>query len=326
VGPPAPAVAFGSWFLLAQVHLVTAEPIIEFKDVTKCFGEHVVYEHMGLSVLPGETLTIIGASGGGKSVCLKMMIGLLLPEAGQVLFHGGSVPELSEDGLRQVRRKVAYVFQGGALFDSMTVGENIGYALREHTKWAPARIHQRAVECLEMVGLEARVIDQMPASLSGGMRKRVALARSIAIEPEVILYDEPTTGLDPKNIKRIGDMIIKLQRELGVTSVVVTHDMPTAHKVSDRIAMLYQKAFPFVGTSDQMWHSTRPEVRDFVHGRIRKARASESAAALATSSRTEPAGSGAGDSAPAMLMGPTGSRTEPAVRVAGPEGSEHHGA
>jgi energy-coupling factor transporter ATP-binding protein EcfA2 len=121
----------------------------------------------------------------------------------------------------------------------------------------------------------------MPASLSGGMKKRVALARSIAIEPEVILYDEPTTGLDPKNIKRIGDMIIKLQRELGVTSVVVTHDMPTAHKVSDRIAMLYQRAFPFVGTSDEMWLSTRPEVRDFIHGRIRKAGASHASASMA---------------------------------------------
>lgn len=247
-----------------------AEPIIEIHDVTKRFGEHVVYEHMSLSVLPGETLTIIGGSGGGKSVCLKMMIGLLLPEAGRVLFHGRSVPDLDEDGLRQVRRKVAYVFQGGALFDSMTVAENIGYALREHTDWAAARIHQRALECLEMVGLPVPVAEQMPASLSGGMRKRVALARSIAIEPEVILYDEPTTGLDPKNIKRIGDMIIKLQRELGVTSVVVTHDMPTAHKVSDRIAMLHQRAFPFVGSADEMWHSTRPEVRDFVHGRIRK--------------------------------------------------------
>lgn len=251
--------------------MTSPEPIIEFRDVTKRFGEHVVYEGMSLSVLPGETLTIIGGSGGGKSVCLKMMIGLLLPDGGQVRFHGDSVPDLGEEGLRQVRRKVAYVFQGGALFDSMTVGENIGYALREHTDWSEARIHQRALECLDMVGMPAPVAEQMPASLSGGMKKRVALARSIAIQPEVILYDEPTTGLDPKNIKRIGDMIIKLQRELGVTSVVVTHDMPTAHKVSDRIAMLYERAFPFVGTADEMWHSTRPEVRDFVHGRIRKA-------------------------------------------------------
>ncbi|MCX4244690.1 ABC transporter ATP-binding protein [Paraliomyxa miuraensis] len=247
------------------------EPIIDFRGVTKRFGEHVVYERMSLSVLPGETLTIIGGSGGGKSVCLKMMIGLLVPDEGQVLFHGTSVPDMPEEGLRQVRRKVAYVFQGGALFDSMTVGENIGYALREHTDWSMARIEQRASECLTMVGLHEGVAEQMPASLSGGMKKRVALARSIAIEPEVILYDEPTTGLDPKNIKRIGDMILKLQRELDVTSVVVTHDMPTARKVSNRIAMLYQRAFPFVGTADEMWHSAAPEVRDFIHGRIRRA-------------------------------------------------------
>lgn len=282
---------------------MTPEPIIDFRDVTKRFGEHVVYEHMSLSVLPGETLTIIGGSGGGKSVCLKMMIGLLLPDGGQVLFHGASVPDLTEEGLRRVRRKVAYVFQGGALFDSMTVGDNIGYALREHTDWDQARIRHRALECLDMVGLPAPVADQMPASLSGGMKKRVALARSIAIQPEVILYDEPTTGLDPKNIKRIGDMIIKLQRELGVTSVVVTHDMPTAHKVSDRIAMLYQRAFPFVGTADQMWHSTAPEVRDFVHGRIRRAGDS-------VGGRIEPAAHG-GPAAPAQPAG---------------EGSEHRGA
>lgn len=250
-------------------------PIIDFRDVTKSFGDHVVYEHMSLQVLPGETLTIIGGSGGGKSVCLKMMIGLLRPDEGQVLFHGTSVPDLDAEGLSEVRRKVAYVFQGGALFDSMTVLENIGYALREHTTMGDEAIRSRALECLEMVGLTPSVADQIPASLSGGMKKRVALARSIAIQPEVILYDEPTTGLDPKNIKRIGDMILKLQRELGVTSVVVTHDMPTAHKVSDRIAMLYERAFPFVGSADAMWNSNAPEVRDFIHGRIRRAGADD---------------------------------------------------
>lgn len=255
-----------------------AEPIIDFRDVTKRFGDHVVYEHMSLQVFPGETLTIIGGSGGGKSVCLKMMIGLLIPDGGQVLFHGTSVPDLDDQGLSEVRRKVAYVFQGGALFDSMTVEENVGYALREHTTMGDEAIRARALECLELVGLQTSVADQLPASLSGGMKKRVALARSIAIQPEVILYDEPTTGLDPKNIKRIGDMILKLQRELGVTSVVVTHDMPTAHKVSDRIAMLYERAFPFVGSAEAMWHSRAPEVRDFIHGRISKADASSSVA------------------------------------------------
>jgi len=252
------------------------EPIIDLQGVTKCFGEHVVYEGMSLQVWAGETLTIIGGSGEGKSVCLKLMIGLLHPDEGRVLFRGQSVPDLDARGLIDVRRRVAYVFQGGALFDSMTVLENIGYALREHTSLGDDQIRERAMECLEMVRLHASVAEQVPASLSGGMKKRVALARSIAIRPEVILYDEPTTGLDPKNITRIGDMILKLQRELGVTSVVVTHDMPTAHKVSDRIAMLHSKAFPFVGSSEQMWKSRAPEVRDFIHGRIRRARASGS--------------------------------------------------
>lgn len=248
-----------------------AAPIIEFDKVVKRFGTHTVYDQMDLQVYRGETLTIIGGSGQGKSVCLKMMIGLLRPDGGEVRFDGQSVAELDAEGLRQIRRRVAYVFQGGALFDSMSVLDNIGYGLLEHTKWSDEQIRQRALECLSMVGLPPETLHLVPASLSGGMRKRVALARSIAIEPEVILYDEPTTGLDPKNITRIATMIMKLQRELKVTSVVVTHDMPTARRVSDRIAMLYEKRFPFVDTAKRMWSSETPEVRDFVHGNLRRA-------------------------------------------------------
>ncbi len=250
-----------------------AEPIIDFRGVTKTFGDHTVYADMDLSVHRGETLTIIGGSGQGKSVCLKMMIGLLQADAGTVTVHGRVVGAQKDEGLRAIRQRVAYVFQGGALFDSMNVLDNIGYALREHTKKSDAEIYDKARACVELVGLPERVLQALPASLSGGMRKRVALARSIAIEPEVILYDEPTTGLDPKNITRISAMIMKLQRELDVTSVVVTHDMPTARKVSDRIAMLYEKQFPFVGTAEEMWHSPRPEVRDFIHGTLRDAEA-----------------------------------------------------
>jgi phospholipid/cholesterol/gamma-HCH transport system ATP-binding protein len=250
--------------------VVAPQAIIDFTDVTKSFGANTVYEQMSLSVYPGETLTIIGGSGQGKSVCLKMMIGLLRADEGRVRVSGHDVDALDDEGLRQVRRKVAYVFQGGALFDSMNVLDNIGYALREHTKMGDDEIRDRALQCLQLVNLQADMLAQMPASLSGGQRKRVALARSIAIEPEVILYDEPTTGLDPRNITRIGDMIMKLQKELRVTSVVVTHDMPTAHKVSDRIAMLYERKFPFVGTTEQMWHSEHREVRDFIHGTLRR--------------------------------------------------------
>ncbi len=245
-------------------------PIIAFVDVSKSFGDNTIYAGMNLEVHPGETLTIIGGSGLGKSVCLKMLIGLLPVDSGRITVLGTDIGTADDEVLREVRRRVAYVFQGGALFDSMTVLENIGYGLREHTKMGDEEIRARAKACLEMVGLEEKDLDTMPASLSGGMRKRVALARSIAPQPEVILYDEPTTGLDPRNITRIGDMIKKLQRELQVTSVVVTHDMPTARKVSDRIAMLYRHRFPFVGTVQEMWQSEDPAVRDFIHGTLRR--------------------------------------------------------
>jgi phospholipid/cholesterol/gamma-HCH transport system ATP-binding protein len=258
---------------VTQTQPSASSPVIEFRGVTKSFGDNTVYDGMDLKVQRGETLTIIGGSGQGKSVCLKMMIGLLQADAGTVTVDGKRVGEQNAEGLRAIRQRVAYVFQGGALFDSMTVLENIGYALREHTKLGDAGIFEKARACIEMVGLQERDLQSMPSALSGGMRKRVALARSIAIEPEVILYDEPTTGLDPKNINRISSMIMKLQQELKVTSVVVTHDMPTARRVSDRIAMLYEKRFPFVGTADEMWHSPQREVRDFIHGTLREAEA-----------------------------------------------------
>lgn len=258
---------------MTQTQPSASAPFIEFRGVTKSFGDNKVYDDMDLTVRRGETLTIIGGSGQGKSVCLKMMIGLLQADAGVVKVDGQLVGEQNAEGLRAIRQRVAYVFQGGALFDSMTVLENIGYALREHTTLGDDGILTKARACVDMVGLQERVLYSMPSSLSGGMRKRVALARSIAIEPEVILYDEPTTGLDPKNINRISAMIMKLQRELDVTSVVVTHDMPTARKVSDRIAMLYEKRFPFVGTAQEMWQSPQREVRDFIHGTLREAEA-----------------------------------------------------
>ncbi|MCA9636589.1 MAG: ATP-binding cassette domain-containing protein [Myxococcales bacterium] len=244
--------------------------VIELRHVDKAFGSHVVYQNMSLTIEEGETLTVIGGSGQGKSVCLKLMIGLLLADEGDVLFRGQEVSGLGHEGLRDLRRKVAMVFQGGALFDSMNIRENVGYALTEHTKMSDDEITRRAWECLGMVGLgqDRSILERMPSSLSGGMRKRVAIARSIALQPEVILYDEPTTGLDPSNIRRIGAMIRKLQGELGVTSIVVTHDMPTAFSVSNRIAMLYDRNFPYVGTPDSFKQSEVPEVRNFVQGRI----------------------------------------------------------
>jgi phospholipid/cholesterol/gamma-HCH transport system ATP-binding protein len=247
------------------------ETVISFENVDKSFGSNVIYQGMNLDVKLGETLTIIGGSGQGKSVCLKLMIGLLHADAGRVCYYGEDVGTMNAEQLREIRMRVSMVFQGGALFDSMTIAQNVGYALREHTKMGDEEILARAVESLTLVGLGPErhpgIVDQMPASLSVGMRKRVALARSIALRPEVILYDEPTTGLDPSNCNRIARMIRKLQRELGVTSIVVTHDMTTAWYVADRVAMLHDKAFPFVDEVEAFRAIEDPQVRDFIEGK-----------------------------------------------------------
>jgi len=246
--------------------------VIEFRKVGKAFGDKVVYSGLDLEIFGGETVTLLGGSGQGKSVCLKMVIGLLYPDAGEIWVLGENVMDLEREQLRVLRKRVSMVFQGGALFDSLTVLDNVGYGLREHTKMNDREIRDRVVICLDMVGLSSDdypgILDMMPANLSGGMRKRLALARSIALEPEIILYDEPTTGLDPQNSTRIAKMIRKLQAELGVTSVVVTHDMATAWHVSDRVAMLYDHRFPYIGTVEEFRQSDDPVVRDFVHGRM----------------------------------------------------------
>ncbi|TPV95611.1 MAG: ATP-binding cassette domain-containing protein [Myxococcales bacterium FL481] len=248
------------------------EPLLEMRGVVKAFGSNVVYRDMDLAVRPGETLTVLGGSGTGKSVCLKLMIGLLYADEGRVLFKGEDVGEMDAEALTHLRRQVAMVFQGGALFDSMTVEQNVVFGLREHTTMGQVQMRDRAVECLTMVGLgldfDPEILDKMPASLSGGMRKRVALARSIALKPEVILYDEPTTGLDPPNCDRIANMIRKLQTELGVTSVVVTHDIQTAWHVSDRVAMLLDRRFPYVDDVAAFRVSEIPEVRNFTQRRV----------------------------------------------------------
>ncbi len=242
--------------------------VFELRNLFKAFGTNVIYEDMNLKIEQGETFTIIGGSGMGKSVCLKLMIGLLPYEGGHVLFKGQEVGDMNREQLRELRRNVSMVFQGGAMFDSMSVLDNVTYALREHTKMTDEQMLARAKECLDMVGLgyDAGILYRMPASLSGGMRKRAALARSIAIKPEVILYDEPTTGLDPANIERIGSMIQKLQKELQVTSIVVTHDMQIALERSDRVAMLHDKKFPFVGTNEEFKDHPETVVREFIKG------------------------------------------------------------
>lgn len=244
------------------------ETIITFQDVKKSFGEKVVFRGLNLTVTRGEALTIMGGSGVGKSVALKMLIGLLVPDAGTITFGGESVVGMKSEQLAKLRQRVGMVFQGAALFDSLSVGENVAYGLREHFAFTmtEAQIMERVDWALTSVGLPG--IEWMrPADLSGGMRKRVGVARTIALRPEVILYDEPTTGLDPINTTRINHLILRLKRQLNITSMIVTHDMSTAFSVSDRLAMLHKGVVAEVGTVAQMQASTNPLVEDFIHGR-----------------------------------------------------------
>lgn len=243
------------------------DALIQYKDVWKAFGPKKIFEGLDLHVQRGETLTIIGGSGTGKSVMLKCLIGLLYPDKGHIWFEGADVTTFGEKQIRDVRKRVAMVFQGAALFDSLTVAENIAYPLREHLKeLTEDEIAVRVSKNLKMVNLPG--IEQMrPSDLSGGMRKRVGLARAIAIEPEVILYDEPTTGLDPISTRVIDELIISMKHQLGATSIVVTHDMDSAFRVSDRMAMLSKRRIVASGTVEEMKASTHPDVRAFFDAR-----------------------------------------------------------
>lgn len=244
-----------------------SDTIIEFRQVSKSFNGTPVLSGMDLAIRPAETVTVIGGSGIGKSVTLKLIVGLMKPEAGQVLIEGEDIVPLTEDQLIRVRKRIGMVFQGGAIFDSLSVGENIAYPLREHTTMSEKDILDRVRETLHLVGLDG-IGDKDPAELSGGMRKRVALARAIALAPRIILYDEPTTGLDPTNTEKINELIVDMHEKLGVTSVVVTHDMRSAFKISDRIALLYQGKIVFAGTPHQIESSDLPVVRQFIAGTL----------------------------------------------------------
>lgn len=242
-----------------------AEAVIEFRDVHKAFRAVEVLRGIDLSIGEGETFTILGGSGSGKSVCLKHMIGLIRPDAGSVRVLGEDLTELSERQLVSVRTAASMIFQSAALFDSLSVYENVAYPLREHERWPEERVSARVAQCLEAVGLEG-VEALMPAELSGGMRKRVGVARGIAMEPRVILYDEPTTGLDPANQRRVGELIRALQSRLGVTSVVVTHELELCFSVSDRVALLKGGRIVAQGGAAEMRDSQDPDVRAFLDG------------------------------------------------------------
>jgi phospholipid/cholesterol/gamma-HCH transport system ATP-binding protein len=239
--------------------------MIEVRDLTKSFGAQLVLDSVSFRIENGESVAIIGRSGSGKSVLLKHLIGLLQPDKGEVLIDGENIVPMNERQLLRVRRKFGMLFQSAALFDSMTVAENVAFGLRRHEHLTEAEIGRRVAETLEMVDLPGTE-DKNPAELSGGMRKRVGLARAIIYEPQIVLYDEPTTGLDPIVSDSIDQLILRVRDRLKVTTVVVTHDMRTARRVGQRVLMLHNKKIYVNGTPDQIFDSLDPVVRQFVDG------------------------------------------------------------
>jgi phospholipid/cholesterol/gamma-HCH transport system ATP-binding protein len=239
--------------------------MIELKHVSKRFLDHIVLDDVDFDVRNGETVALLGPSGVGKSVLLKHIIGLIRPDSGEVLVDGLSVPDLKRRQLAELRTHIGYVFQNGALFDSMDVFENIRLGITNETSYRDLKFcTDRVNECLRLVNLSADVGKKMPAELSGGMRKRVGIARAIAGKPTYLLYDEPTSGLDPVNADVIDTLVERLQDELGVTSVVVTHDVRGAFRVADRIALLWQAKIRAVGTAEQILASKDPAVQQFL--------------------------------------------------------------
>lgn len=247
--------------------------MIAFRDVYKAFKEKKVLQGLSLEVPDGQTTVIIGHSGSGKSVALKHVVGLLDPDRGEVEVDGRIVHDLDRLGLVELRMAIGFVFQFAALFDSMTVRENLELGLKRR-ELSQREMHERVGESLALVDLEG-VEERFPAELSGGMRKRVGIARAVALRPRYILYDEPTTGLDPVTAALINELMVRTRERLGVTSIVVTHDMQSAYTVGDRIAMLYQGVIRQVGSVDQIQRTHDPIVRQFIEGRPEAARAAE---------------------------------------------------
>jgi phospholipid/cholesterol/gamma-HCH transport system ATP-binding protein len=238
---------------------------IEAKDLKKSFGTHVILDGVSFKIEKGESVVIIGRSGGGKSVLLKHLIGLLTPDSGQVLIDDKNIVPMNERELLPVRRKFGMLFQGAALFDSMTVAENVAFAFRGDRAMPEAQVREKVAEVLEMVDLPGTE-SKKPSELSGGMRKRVGLARAIIYKPQIVLYDEPTTGLDPIVSDSIDQLIARVRDTLDVTSIVVTHDMRSARRLGQRILMLHDKKIYVTGTAEQIFASKDPIVRRFIDG------------------------------------------------------------
>ena len=239
---------------------------IRVVDLQKYFGENPVLRGVDLEVRQGESMVVIGGSGSGKTVLIKCIIGLMRPDEGEIYVDGLEITTLSEKRMNEVRKKFGMLFQWGALFDSLSVWENVGFGLRYQPHLKEKDIRRIASEKLALVGL-SHVEDLMPSELSGGMKKRVSLARAIALEPEILLYDEPTTGIDPIMADAIDDLIILMRERLNVTSIAITHDMKSAYKIGDRIAMLFQGKIIEVGTPEEIRNSSNPIVQQFIHGK-----------------------------------------------------------
>lgn len=243
-----------------------SEIILELKNIRKRFKDKVVHDGLNLSLRRGEILAIFGGSGTGKSVALRSIIGLERPDSGEIIFQGRDISKIPETRLIDVRKKIAYVFQNGALFDSMTVRENLAYPLLEHTRLDDAGIEARIAKMLELIKMQGSE-NLLPASLSGGMQKRVGLARAIILEPEIILYDEPTAGLDPQNTKNLVEIMDTLRKH-GTSGIFVTHDIPAALDVADRIAILYNKKMHVIDTVENIKKSDDPVVKAFIEGSV----------------------------------------------------------
>lgn len=239
--------------------------MIELIGVKKSFGANHVLRGVNLKIESAESMVVIGGSGTGKSVILKHIIGLIRPDSGKIVIDGENISELPERELNEFRKRFGMLFQGAALFDSLSVWENVGFGLKEHRNLADSEVREIAREKLRMVGLKG-IEDRMPADLSGGMKKRVGLARAIAMDPQIILYDEPTTGLDPIMSDVINNLIREMNQQLSVTSVTITHDMKSAYKIADKIAMLYQGEILEVGTPEEIRESANPVIQQFING------------------------------------------------------------
>lgn len=242
------------------------EVVISLRDVRKSFGSKVVLDGLNLDVRRGEAVVIVGGSGTGKSVTLKHIIGLLRPDSGTITVLGNDITSLKPRAMNDVRRHFGMSFQEGALFDSMSVFENVAFPLRRHTQMTQDEIRARVLECLDLVHLEG-VEDKRPSELSGGMRRRVGFARAISLEPEILLFDEPTTGLDPVISDVVADIILEMDERLQTTTITITHDMKVAFKIADRIAMIHKGRVIEEGTAEEFQHSTNPSVCQFIEGR-----------------------------------------------------------